>query len=45
MAKRYATSIRNVPLDGQGPAGSEGPGTCILTGKPSTRRVVMSESY
>jgi prolyl-tRNA synthetase len=45
MAKKYQTSIRNVPLDGQGPAGADGPGTCILTGKPSTRRVIMSESY
>jgi prolyl-tRNA synthetase len=45
MAKKYQTSIRNIPLDGQGPAGSEGSGTCILTGKPSARRVVMSEAY
>ncbi|HEY3319130.1 MAG TPA: proline--tRNA ligase [Planctomycetota bacterium] len=45
LAKKYATSIRNIPLDGQAPAGAEGPGTCILTGKPSTRRVVMSEAY
>jgi prolyl-tRNA synthetase len=45
MAKKYQTSIRNIPLEGQAPPGAEGPGTCILTGKPSTRRVVMSESY
>ena len=45
FAKKYATSIRNIPLDGQAPAGAEGPGLCILTGKPSARRVVMSESY
>ena len=45
MAKKYQTSIRNTPLDGQGPPGSEGPGVCILTGRPSTRRVIMSESY
>jgi prolyl-tRNA synthetase len=45
MAKRFQTSIRNVPLPGQGPAGSEGPGRCILTGGPSSRRVVMSEAY
>ena len=45
MAKKYQTSIRNIPLDGQAPAGAEGPGTCILTGKPSLRRVVMAESY
>ena len=45
MAKRFRTSIRNIPLPGQGPAGSEGEGKCILTGKPSSRRVVMSEAY
>ncbi|HVE41772.1 MAG TPA: proline--tRNA ligase, partial [Planctomycetota bacterium] len=45
MAKRFRTSIRNIPLEGQGPAGSEGAGKCILTGKPSTQRVVMSEAY
>ncbi len=45
IAKKYQTSIRNIPFDGQGPQGSEGPGTCIFTGKPSTRRVVMSEAY
>ena len=45
MAKKYQTSIRNIPLDGQAPAGADAPGKCILTGKPSTRRVVMSESY
>ena len=45
MAKRFKTSIRNIPLDGQGPAGSEGAGKCILTGQPSARRVVMSEAY
>lgn len=45
MAKRFQTSIRNIPFAGQGPAGSEAPGTCILTGKPSTQRVVMSEAY
>jgi prolyl-tRNA synthetase len=45
MAKKYHTSIRNIPFEGQGPEGSEGEGKCILTGKVSTRRVVMSESY
>lgn len=45
IAKKYHTSIRNIPFDGQGPAGSEGSGTCFFTGKPSSRRVVMSESY
>ncbi len=45
MAKKYATSIRNVPLDGQAPAGAEGPGKCIWTGKPSARRVLVAQSY
>ncbi|MCY3024614.1 MAG: proline--tRNA ligase, partial [Planctomycetota bacterium] len=45
MAKKYATSVRNIPLDGQAPPGAEGPGTCILTGKPSERRVLMAEAY
>jgi prolyl-tRNA synthetase len=45
MAKRYQTSIRNIPLPGQGPAGADDEGPCILTGKPSKRRVVMSEAY
>jgi prolyl-tRNA synthetase len=45
LAKKYQTSIRNIPLDGQAPAGADGPGTCILTGQPSAKRVLMSESY
>ncbi|MDD2709351.1 MAG: proline--tRNA ligase [Verrucomicrobiae bacterium] len=45
MAKQHQTSIRNIPLPGQGPEGSDAPGVCILTGKPSARRVVMSQSY
>ncbi len=45
IAKKYQTSIRNIPFDGQGPVGSEGPGKCIFTGNPSSRRVVMSEAY
>lgn len=45
LAKKYQTSIRNIPMEGQGPEGSDGPGTCILTGQPSTRRVVMSQGY
>jgi prolyl-tRNA synthetase len=45
FAKKYTTSIRNIPLDGQAPAGAEGSGTCILTGKPSAKRVVMAKAY
>jgi prolyl-tRNA synthetase len=36
-------TIRCIGLDGQGPAPEEG--TCILTGKPSARRVLMAKSY
>jgi prolyl-tRNA synthetase len=45
IAKKYQTSIRNIPDSGQGPEGSDGPGTCIFTGRPAARRVVMSEAY
>src|SRR5579862_1452816 len=45
MAKKYQTSIRNIPLDSQVPDDAKGAGTCILTRKPSARRVVMAESY
>ncbi|MCZ7646407.1 MAG: proline--tRNA ligase [Planctomycetota bacterium] len=45
MAERFKTSIRCIPLEGQYPAGAEGPGTCLLTGKPSARRVVMAKAY
>jgi prolyl-tRNA synthetase len=45
MARRYQTTIRNIPFEGQGPDGSSGPGKCILTGRPSQKRVVMSEAY
>jgi prolyl-tRNA synthetase len=36
-------TIRCVPLDGQGPAAE--PGTCIFSGKPSSRRVLMAKAY
>ena len=45
MARKYATTIRSIPLEGQAPSGAEGPGQCILTGQPSAGRVVMSEAY
>jgi prolyl-tRNA synthetase len=45
MSKKYQTTIRNIPLEGQEPAGAAGEGKCIWTGKPSTKRVVMSQSY
>jgi len=45
MAKKYQTTIRNIPLPGQNPPGAEGEAPCILTGKPTTQWVVMSQSY
>ena len=45
MAKRYETSIRCIPFDDQIPEAARGAGTCILTGKPSERRVVMAKAY
>ncbi len=45
MAKRFETSIRCLPLEDQLPEGARGAGTCILTGKPSERRVLMAKAY
>ncbi len=45
MAKRFETSIRCIPFEDQIPAEARGEGKCILTGKPSARRVVMARSY
>lgn len=45
MAKRFETSIRCLPFDDQIPETARGEGTCILTGKPSARRVLMSKAY
>ncbi|MDQ7773630.1 MAG: proline--tRNA ligase [Elusimicrobiales bacterium] len=45
MAKRFETSIRCIPFDDQIPAEARGEGKCILTGKPSAKRVLMSKSY
>ncbi len=45
MAKRFETSIRCIPFDDQIPSEARGEGKCILTGKPSARRVLMSKSY
>ena len=40
---RTKVTIRCIPLEGQGP--DPEPGTCILSGKPSTRRVLMAKAY
>ena len=45
MSKRFETSIRCVPFEDQIPAEAKGEGSCILTGKPSKQRVLMSKSY
>ena len=45
MAKRFETSVRNIPFEDQIPLEARGEGKCILTGKPSKQRVLMSRSY
>ena len=40
-----AVTVRCIPLDGQGLAGQDEPGTCPFTGKPSAGRVVWAKSY
>ena len=45
MAKRFETSIRCIPLPEDIPPQAQGGGKCILTGKPSSRRVVMAKAY
>jgi len=45
MAKRFETSIRCLPLEGQLPQDAGGEGVCILTGQPSKQRVLMAKSY
>jgi prolyl-tRNA synthetase len=45
MARRFETSVRCIPLADQIPESARGAGTCILTGKPSSQRVVMARAY
>jgi prolyl-tRNA synthetase len=45
LAKRFETSIRCIPFPDQIPEAARGPGRCILTGQPSTQRVVMAKAY
>ena len=45
MAKRFETSIRCIPLPEEIPQAAQGPGKCILTGQPSSQRVVMAKAY
>jgi prolyl-tRNA synthetase len=45
IAKRFETTIRCIPLPDQIPAEAKGEGRCILTGGPSSQRVVMARAY
>ncbi|MBI3548129.1 MAG: proline--tRNA ligase [Elusimicrobia bacterium] len=45
MAKRFETSVRCLPFEDQIPADARGEGKCLLTGKPSSQRVVMARAY
>ncbi|MDE7135800.1 MAG: proline--tRNA ligase, partial [Muribaculaceae bacterium] len=39
-------TIRCIPLDGYGPEISDTtPGVCMVTGKPSARRVIFARNY
>jgi prolyl-tRNA synthetase len=45
MATRFETSIRCIPFPDQIPDEAKGEGKCILTGKPSSQRVLMARAY
>src|SRR5712672_424295 len=45
MAKRFETTVRCIPLPDQLPADARDTGKCILTGQPSSQRVVMARAY
>jgi prolyl-tRNA synthetase len=45
MAKRFETTIRCIPFPDQIPDEAKGEGKCILTGQPSSQRVVMARAY
>ena len=45
MAERFETSIRCIPFADQIPEAARGEGVCILTGRPSPQRVLMSKAY
>ncbi len=40
IGKELMVSVRCIPLDAE-----EEEGTCVLTGKPSKRRVIFAKSY
>jgi prolyl-tRNA synthetase len=43
IKEKTKVTIRCIPLPGQGPEPE--PGTCIFSGKPSPRRVLMAKAY
>ena len=45
MSKRFETSIRCIPFPDQIPDEAKGEGKCILTGQPSSQRVLMARAY
>ncbi|MCS7048133.1 MAG: proline--tRNA ligase [Verrucomicrobiae bacterium] len=45
FGKRFETSIRCIPFPDQIPPAAQGPGTCLLTGQPSSQRVLMARAY
>ena len=44
IAEKTKATIRCIPLTPLDPSDEE-PGTCVLTGKPSARRVVFAKAY
>lgn len=45
LSRRFETSVRCIPFPDQVPEAARGAGSCLLTGKPSQRRVVMAKAY
>ena len=45
LAKRFETSIRCIPFPDQVSDQAKGEGQCILTGKPSSQRVLVARAY
>ncbi|HMN95206.1 MAG TPA: proline--tRNA ligase [Phycisphaerales bacterium] len=43
VKERLGVTVRCIPLDGFG--GGDEPGRCVITGRPSERRVVWAKSY
>jgi prolyl-tRNA synthetase len=40
LKAKFAVTCRCIPLEG-----ADEPGTCIFTGKPTTRRAIFSKAY